>query len=80
MCCIEDVYKDNAMSIEVWIAIGIVFAACWCIIIYGLINAPMMPDDYGIEDDELWKELNGSKEEKKLPDADTDKWYPDNKI
>ena len=61
------------MSIEVWIAIGIVLAACWCIIIYGLINAPMMSDDYGIEDEELWKELNGSKEEKKLPDAERNK-------
>ena len=65
------------MSMEVWIAVGIVFVACWCIIIYGLINAPLMPDDYneeGINPD--YKALNGSKKKKKQ----TDDWYPDHEI
>ena len=48
------------MSGEVWIAIGVIVAIVWGVIIYQIYNAPLMPDDYGIIDDEYqqWIEDN----------------------
>ena len=73
------------MSNEVWIAVGIVFVVVWGLIIWEAWTAPLMPDDYGIEDEELWKELNGSKKQEEqnktgFYNGEEDKWYPDNKI
>ena len=72
------------MSNEAWIAVGIVFVVVWVLLIWEAWNTPITPDDYGIEDKELWKELNGSKDEEQYKkgfyNGEEDKWYPDNKI
>jgi len=73
------------MSNEAWIAVGIIFVVVWIVIIWEAWTAPLMPDDYGIEDEELWKELNGSKKQEEqnktgFYNGEEDKWYPDNKI
>ena len=34
-----------------WITIGIIFAIVWGAIIWEIKKAPMMPDDYGIEEE-----------------------------
>ena len=65
------------MSSSVWIAIAIIFVIVWGLIIWEIYTAPLYPDDYGIEDEELWKELNGSKKKKEQKD---DEWYPDQDI
>jgi len=73
------------MSISVWIAIGLVFIIVWGFIVWEIYTAPVMPDDYGIEDEELWKELNGSKKKKEqnktgFYNGKDDEWYPDQDI
>ena len=66
------------MSNEAWIAVGIVFVVVWALLIWEAWNTPITPDDYGIEDKELWKELNGSKDEEQYKkgfyNGKTDKW------
>ncbi len=73
------------MSNEAWIAVGIIFVVVWIVIIWEAWTAPLMPDDYGIEDEDIWKELNGSKKQEEqnktgFYNGEEDKWYPDNKI
>ena len=51
--------RENDMSTEIWIAIGVIFVVVWAIIIYQIFNAPLMPDDYGIDDEyQQWIEDN----------------------
>ncbi len=74
------------MSVTIWIAIGVIIAIVWGLIIWEAWTAPVMPDDYGMSDEEkkIWKELNGSNNEKQYKkgfyNGEEDKWYPDNKI
>ena len=37
--------RENDMSTEVWIVIGVLFVVCWGIIIWEVINAPLYDDD-----------------------------------
>tara|TARA_R100001015_G_C4439049_1_gene33321 strand:+ start:315 stop:470 length:156 start_codon:yes stop_codon:yes gene_type:complete len=46
------------MPTTVWIAIGIIFIIVWGIIIWEIKNTPLTPDDYDIDEKEIWKELN----------------------
>jgi hypothetical protein len=46
------------MSTTVWVTIGIVFVIVWGAIIWEVYNAPLMPDDYNIDEKEIWEELN----------------------
>ena len=73
------------MSNEAWIAVGIIFVVVWIVIIWEAWTAPLMPDDYGIEDEDIWKELNGSKKQEEqnktgFYNGKDDKWYPDRDI
>jgi|TARA_B100001564_G_scaffold333364_1_gene320978 hypothetical protein len=54
------------MSTTVWIAIGIVFVIVWGAIIWGVYNAPLMPDDYGITEEDLNLDLD--EKDKKIID------------
>jgi len=40
------------MSTIIWIIIGVIFVVVWAFIAYEMYNAPIMPDDYGIIEDE----------------------------
>ena len=37
--------RENDMSVEVWIAIGVVFLVCWGWIAWEFINTPLYDDD-----------------------------------
>ena len=38
-----------------WIIIGIVmFVLCWCWLAYELYNAPLMPDDFDLKEEDIW--------------------------
>ena len=41
------------MTTTIWVSIGIIFVIVWSIIIWGVYKAPMMPDDYGITEEDL---------------------------
>ena len=41
-----------------WLTIGIIFVIVWGAIIWEIKNAPIMPDDYGIEEKEKTNEKN----------------------
>lgn len=51
------------MSIEVWITIGVIFVIVWGFIIRDIINAPMMSDDYGAEENPKTGFYNGESDE-----------------
>jgi len=50
------------MSLTVWVIIGIIFVVVWTAIIIEIYTSPLMPDNYGIEEEELenkiQKEIN----------------------
>ena len=55
------------MSLTVWGVIIIIAILYWSWLIYEVINAPVMPDDYGseYEDSYLKKKLNKNEKNKK---------------
>ena len=42
------------MSTTIWMSIGIVFVIVWGIIIWELCNAPLMPDDFELKEEDIW--------------------------
>ena len=54
------------MALEIWVIIGIVSIVFWSWLIYEVMNAPIMPDDYGSEYEDSYLKKKQNKNENKF--------------
>jgi len=52
------------MDSSVWMSIGVICVIVWGAIIWEMWNAPLMPDDYDIDDKYIEDKLNNKKGKK----------------